>query len=240
MFEPIHPLPDGCIAAKSVHLKSAGQLYINIINANHSSITLKANRSVGFCTEAVIIDSKYEAFLLTTENKCPALKLNNWIPNRKEIFLTTTHIMNHETSRNIKELKQVRQCGISTKLTTDQRARLELVLIKNMAAFQWDSGQIGRTHLVEHEIPTGNAAPVVQRQYPIPSICKEQLNTQVKEMLKTGMTRDSHSAWRSPVLLVKKVQPDGSIKYRFCIDLKKVNNVNHKRQLLSPTHKRNC
>ena len=150
MFEPIHPLPDGCIAAKSVHLKSAGQLYINIINANHSSITLKANRSVGFCTEAVIIDSKYEALLLTTENKYPALKLNNWIPNRKEIFLTTTHIMNHETSRNIKELNQVRQCGISTKLTTDQRARLELVLIKNMAAFQWDPGQIGRTHLVEH------------------------------------------------------------------------------------------
>ena len=47
-------------------------------------------------------------------------------------------------------------------------------------------------------------------------------------MLKTGMIRDSHSAWRSPVLLVKKTQPDGSIKYRFCIDLKKVNSITTK------------
>ena len=102
------------------------------------------------------------------------------------------------------------------------------MLIKNMTAFQWDPGQIDRTHLVEHEIKTGNSPPVCQRQYQIPSVCKEQLKTQVDDMLKTGMIRDSHSAWRSPVLLVKKTQPDGSIKYRFCIDLKKVNSITTK------------
>ena len=106
-----------------------------------------------------------------------------------------------------------------------QRDLLITILQQNESAFQWDANEIGRTHLVEHCIPTGNNNPIQQRQYPIPSVARENMNSQVNEMLKKNFIRPSVSPWRSPVLLVKKKMTDGSIGFRFCIDLKKVNSV---------------
>ena len=47
-------------------------------------------------------------------------------------------------------------------------------------------------------------------------------------MLKNAFIRPSTSSWRSPVLLVKKKNADGTVGYRFCIDLKKVNSITEK------------
>jgi len=47
-------------------------------------------------------------------------------------------------------------------------------------------------------------------------------------MLKNNVIIPRTSPWRSPVLLVKKKSEDGTIKYRFCIDLKKVNSITTK------------
>ena len=44
-------------------------------------------------------------------------------------------------------------------------------------------------------------------------------------MLKRGFIRESSSAWRSPVLIIKKTGESGDISYRFCIDLRKVNEI---------------
>jgi len=101
-------------------------------------------------------------------------------------------------------------------------------LTKNEDAFQWDPKEIGRTKLVEHCIPTGYNKPIQQNQYPIPSVAREYMNTQVNDILNNNFIRPSTSPWRSPVLLVKKKSEDGTITYRFCIDLKKVNSVTTK------------
>jgi hypothetical protein len=44
-------------------------------------------------------------------------------------------------------------------------------------------------------------------------------------MLENELIRPSNSPWCSPVLQAKRKLPDGTIKYRFCVDLKKVNSV---------------
>jgi hypothetical protein len=54
------------------------------------------------------------------------------------------------------------------------------------------------------------------------------MNTQVNDMPINNFIRRSTSPWRSPVLLVKKKSEDGTITYRFFIDLKKVNSVTAK------------
>ena len=100
--------------------------------------------------------------------------------------------------------------------------------MKNNEAFQWHPGEIGRTHLVEHHIPTGDNKPIVQKQYTIATIAKTQLLQQVEDMLKTQVIRPSSSAWWSPILLARRIMPDGSKKYRFCIDLRKVNSITTK------------
>ena len=56
------------------------------------------------------------------------------------------------------------------------------------------------------------------------------MNTQVNDMLNNNFIRPSTSPWRSPVLLVKKKSEDGTITYRFCTDLKKVNSVTTKHE----------
>ena len=114
---------------------------------------------------------------------------------------------------------------MGTKLSELQKKELLELLLKNYNAFQLDSDSMGKTKLATHSIPTGNAKPIVTKQYQIPSACKENLNEQVINMEKSGVIRKSNSPWRSPVLLVKKKSTDGSIVYRFCIDLKKVNSV---------------
>ena len=77
-------------------------------------------------------------------------------------------------------------------------------------------------------IPTGNYRPIHTKQYPIPSVARERVQEQVNEMLENKLISPSYSPWCSPVLLVKKKLLDGTFKYRFCVDLKKVNSVTAK------------
>jgi hypothetical protein len=100
--------------------------------------------------------------------------------------------------------------------------------LKRHEAFAWDDDTLGRTTVLEHSVPTGDHPPIQQYQYPIPSIAKEPMREQVNDMIKKNIVRDSTSSWCSPVLLIKKLLPDGTIKYRFCIDLRKVNEVTAK------------
>ena len=80
---------------------------------------------------------------------------------------------------------------------------------------------IGRTHLTQHEINTGDAAPIKQRPRRIPLKLREQVEQQKAEMLRDGVIEESTSPWCSPIVMVRK--KDG--KYRFCVDLRAVNNV---------------
>ena len=91
--------------------------------------------------------------------------------------------------------------------------------------FQWDAAVLGHTNLAVHSVNTGSNLSVAQKQYIIPNAAKQSLLDQRDEMLKMNVIRESNSPWRSPVLLVRKKADDGSIQYRFCIDLKKVNGL---------------
>lgn len=44
------------------------------------------------------------------------------------------------------------------------RDQMAEVILKNSDAFGWDK-ELSSTKLVTHSIPTGNAAPIVQKQY---------------------------------------------------------------------------
>jgi hypothetical protein len=123
------------------------------------------------------------------------------------------------------KLKDIESLQLGANLSNVQRTELMGILLLHHNAFQWDPDTIGRTTLVEHKIDTGSARPVVQRQYPIPSVARESLMKQVRDMQRKGFIRESCSPWRSPILLIKKVGENGEVSYRFCIDLRKVNEV---------------
>ena len=122
----------------------------------------------------------------------------------------------------------MKKLKINGYLSSDQKVLLGNVLLKHHDQFAWDEETLGRTHILEHAVPTGSHPPIVQPQYPIPSVAQSAMREQVQDMLDKNIIRDSSSNWCSPVLLIKKVLPDGSIKYRFCIDLRKVNDATEK------------
>lgn len=125
-------------------------------------------------------------------------------------------------------IEKLNTITVGKSINAEQRSQLLAVIANKADAFKWNSDELGRTTLVEHTIPTGDHKPVQQKQYPIPSIARDHLREQVADMLSKGIIRPSSSPWRSPVLLAKRLLPDGKVTYRFCIDLKKVNDVTTK------------
>ncbi len=83
----------------------------------------------------------------------------------------------------------------------------------------------GKTTLVEHVIRLkDNVVPVKQRYYPRNPAMQKIINDEVETMLDEGIIEPSDSPWSSPVVLIKK----STGKYRFCIDMRKVNDASIK------------
>ncbi len=79
----------------------------------------------------------------------------------------------------------------------------------------------GRTELMEHTIATGSSTPIRLPPYRLPHAYKDQVQSQIEEMLSSGTIEPSSSAWSSPMVIVKK--KDGSL--RICVDYRRLNQL---------------
>lgn len=105
-------------------------------------------------------------------------------------------------------------------LTEEQQLILDKVVIQ----FPCFTKQgLGKTHLVEHNIDTGNAEPVKQRYWPYSPAMQSLVYSEVDRMLEVDVIEESESPWNSPVILVKKPG-----KVRLCLDSRKVNALTKK------------
>jgi RNase H-like domain found in reverse transcriptase/Reverse transcriptase (RNA-dependent DNA polymerase)/Integrase zinc binding domain/Retroviral aspartyl protease len=72
---------------------------------------------------------------------------------------------------------------------------------------------------IEHEIETGDAAPINTQAYPLSSQQLKEQTKQIAELLEKGLIRESTSSWGSPVLFVKKANGG----WRMCVDYRGLN-----------------
>ena len=110
---------------------------------------------------------------------------------------------------------------IYEKNTENEPSNLEIddVLKEFESLFSKGSNDLGRTHIVEHEIELVDEIPIRQQVRRIPPHFKAEFEKQLQDMLEAGIIEESQSAWSSPVVLVRK--SDGSL--RTCIDYRKLN-----------------
>jgi len=81
---------------------------------------------------------------------------------------------------------------------------------------------VGLTRAVRHEIPlAAGTIPIRQPPRTLGPEKEKEVSRQVRDLLDRGLIEPAHSAWSSPVVLVRK--KDGS--WRFCVDYRKLNSV---------------
>ncbi|KAK7883852.1 hypothetical protein WMY93_026975 [Mugilogobius chulae] len=109
-------------------------------------------------------------------------------------------------------------------LTEDQQTKMTTLLQRWKSVFSRHDEDFGRTGVVKHQIPTGMAPPSRERYRPVPPSLYPELRSLLKNMLESGVVRESSSPWAAPIVLVRK--KDGS--WRFCVDYRRLNAVTHK------------
>ena len=105
-----------------------------------------------------------------------------------------------------------------TDLTTSQRDALYAVLRKYGHMFD---GHIGHTDLVTHRIDTGDHPPVRQSPRRIPPHLRDEVRSQLDELVRQGILEEADGSWSSPVMLTRKKNS----KWRLVVDLRRVNAV---------------
>ena len=89
-----------------------------------------------------------------------------------------------------------------------------------------NSGDIGKTMLVEMEIDTGNHSPIASKPYTLPLKHYKWVQREIETLEKAGIIERSISPWASPVVIVpKKSAPGKPPRRRMCIDYWRINKL---------------
>ena len=93
--------------------------------------------------------------------------------------------------------------------------------------FHLEGEPLTSTNRISHEITTrADSASVNVRPYRLPEKHKEEVNRQIREMLRHEIIRPSTSQWNAPLLVVpKKVDASGKPKLRIVVDFRKLNDL---------------
>ncbi|GFT21354.1 retrovirus-related Pol polyprotein from transposon opus [Trichonephila clavipes] len=110
-----------------------------------------------------------------------------------------------------------------TKLGDGQQRQLK-ALFNNFKGLFSDQPEL--THVLYHEIDTGDKGPVVSRPYRYDRVKQGIIDYHIDKMLRDGTICPINSPYASPVVLTRKkndLPPDSSEVYRFAIDYRKLN-----------------
>ena len=110
------------------------------------------------------------------------------------------------------------QPSLGEQLDTTRRKQLQQLLEEFADVIR---NKPGRTALMEHRIATGMANPIRLPHYRLPHAYRETVQSELKEMLESGIIDKSTSEWAAPIVLVRK--KDGSIQ--MCVDYRRLNSV---------------
>eukprot|EP00117_Sycon_ciliatum_P011053 scpid10434/ scgid12689/ Retrovirus-related Pol polyprotein from transposon 412; Protease; Reverse transcriptase; Endonuclease len=106
-------------------------------------------------------------------------------------------------------------------LGDSERSAVSLLLEEFSCCISTDSGDVGRTGVVQHNIDTGTARPIRQAPRRLPVHQQTEVRDHVDRLLDDGIITPSSSPWAAPIVVVRK--PDNSI--RLCVDYRKLNGV---------------
>lgn len=85
----------------------------------------------------------------------------------------------------------------------------------------------GDVHTVNNfykqDLRLSDPTPIYCKNYRSPHALKDEISNQVQQLLSEKIIEPCNSPFNSPIILVPKKSPDGSKKYRLCVDFRKLN-----------------
>ena len=102
-----------------------------------------------------------------------------------------------------------------------QQRQVAKLLNKYSNVFSETDDDIGRTGVLKHRIPTGEAQPIRQPLRRVPYHMQKEMDEQIDNMLKKDVITPSKSPWASGTVLLKKKDRSK----RFCVDYRRLNEV---------------
>ena len=182
--------------ARTVSRPTEGKCVVRVFNPADQSVQIKRGESL----------AQMERVEMLTENDCPTVR---------KIMVDEVQML----PSHVQELfdETCKRESLSPKVSKG----LQDLLRKYDDLFARDSGDLGRTTLVQHSINTGDAKPIRQPPRRVPIALQPELEKEVKNMLEKGVIEPGTSPWSSPVVLVRK--KDGTV--RFCVDYRQLNAV---------------
>ena len=130
------------------------------------------------------------------------------------------HIASLELSNSDERLTSLIELA-KAKTPVGLHSQISDVVCQYSDIFALESDPPGYCDWLPVTVDTGDASPVVSVPYKIPLHYQQEVSRQLREMLNTDIISYSKSAWRSPVVVVKKKNG----KLRLCIDYRKLNRV---------------
>lgn len=121
-------------------------------------------------------------------------------------------------------VREIWRCN-SEGLEPWQQEELWLLLEEFKDIFALTDDEVGLTHLVQHDIDTGDARPIKTRPRRLPLAHQAAADSAIEEMQRAGIIEPSDSPWASGVVMVGKKK---SPKMRFCVDYRPLNSVTKK------------
>ena len=157
----------------------------------------------------------------------------NWIPKRKQQEMFSEFFENPIMQKDDDFLKSPAEAPVHRKVLLEDKnispktyEAFDKLCKKYDDIISKNSGDIGKTMLVEMEIDTGNHPPIASKLYTLPLKHYNGVQKEIETLERAGIIERSISPWASPVVIVpKKSTPGEPPRRRMCIDYRRINKL---------------
>ena len=216
---------DGLIPAPTLSTAKNGRLLFRLANPSGTPIELKKGKLIGYATR--VTDCIVSAPTALSEQSNNTDKRNDppAVTPRSCLLIDPNPAQPNASASSPQFTKQItNQIVCGENLTPNQIIRLKEMISSYSCILSTNEFDVGRTDLLEHDIHTGDAAPVRKHPYRLSPSEQAKVDELVERMRKEGIIRESCSPWAAPIVLVRK--KDGTT--RFCCDWRGLNEVTRK------------
>lgn len=152
--------------------------------------------------------------ILKPENKQIPVKILN--VNDKEVKIrnfrpTIQHINDFNVytfstaTKSVERVDRVLDLIKIDNSSSKEHKSIQKICAKYADVFYLEGDKLSATNVMKQSITlTKNASPVYIKPYRLPHIQKDEIDRQIKEMLKDDIIEEARSPWSSPVLIVPK------------------------------------